>query len=256
MNILCLGTSYTGLHLAVNFVIHRIIFLSRKMRDQQQTIRFLVNSRRKIDLILDTVPCVQKLIGHDGETPVYFDQIRQLPYLAEIPYIHISTTGVYKSLKKGVKTHNEEDFQYDSSERAQRRLHVEKIIRKFYPWAQIIRATGIYGPQRNIVERFAQRGDFRRALLGNRVISRIHVHDLCRLILRLPDYNKGRILMIHATDNSPTSNREIFSKIEEKYSLKIPGNWRNEESYGKKIISLHCQKILKKYDYPSFDISD
>ena len=260
MNILCLGTSYTAITLAVNFFQHRLLFLSRRNispQSQSEAIRKWVSANGRLDGILDTVPRLREGTLEMERLPVYWKTLQDLRIGEGIPYIHISSTGVYcEGSSQSVIEHHEVSKEYANTERAHRRLRLEQVIREKIGKALgcrviVIRASAIYGPQRNVLYRIVHQKNFSRTQMGNRIVSRIHVYDLCQIILRALENPSNVPAMFHATDNHPISYMELYQHLQEKYRIRIPGNWQSAPEYGKMIFSDTCRKILKQYRFPN-----
>lgn len=136
-------------------------------------------------------------------------------------------------------------------ERGLRRLRLEERLRAAFPDLIVVRATGIYGPGRCLALRFAE-GDFRRAASGNKIVSRIHVHDLCRVILALALHAAPPVL-VNAVDRTPTGNAELFAWLEERLRITIPGDWRETALTGRAIASLYMEELLGgRYRFESY----
>ena len=267
MNILCLGASFTGRYLWRNFSDrHRVFFLSRRSRQlaeaglpafsPSQWRRLAAQNR--LDAVLDTVPAIAcSDSGEEIADPPYLREVEQVfGFNPSARLIHISSTSVYPShLKESDLPGLDENTAARSPRlRPKRRLLLEQRWMREYPDLRLIRSAGIYGPGRCLALRFRQ-GDFRRAAEGNRIVSRIHVHDLGRLILALAEAGPQEPVptLLHAVDESPLPNREVFEFLEEVLGIRIPGNWRQEPPRGRKIISLHAKRLLGgAYRYPSY----
>ena len=265
MHILCLGTSYTGRYAAVNFSrMHSFYFLSRKPGFYKNLSYFDANKHTQIDCILDTVPPpLAEMPSGQAPKPAYFEEVqkllerklgRKLERKAELAYVYISSTAIFPScLEVDDKTNifNEESQALPETERGQRRLQSEIRIRQYYPQAKILRSTGIYGPGRSLVEQF-QAANFSRAKHGNRLVSRVHVHDLLRLAFVLGQEPQSPSL-VHAVDQRTVGYKEIFSFLEKEFAFSIPGDWRHATLKGRIIQSLHAKKLLTGgYRFPSY----
>lgn len=239
MKILVAGASYTGRFLAAHFKEHEVHFLSRS--DVKAEGLRPYKEGEDYDLVVDTVPALETGLPYTGP----FNKARRL--------IHISSTSVLP-----------EDFQADAStdlpvfdettppapghERGARRLALENLIRKEYPEACAIRCGGIYGPDRGLVQQF-MRGDFSRAETRNRMVSRIHVYDLCQLILACA--RDSAPPLVHGVDLQPSLNAEVFSYLEGELGISIPGTWRTEKPSGRAVRSLFAGRLIA-WRYPTF----
>ena len=261
--VVCLGASYTGRYLAREFGEEAsVAFLTRDPG------RLGAEGLTALDpgaaaaaagspgaLILDTVPAVA---GRGGAP--------ELPYRAALgdaagrpggaAYLHLSSTSVYPSdfrarTEDGLPTLDERSDTGPESARAEGRLLLERAVLAQYPEARILRCGGIYGPGRSVAARFRD-GDFSRAGTGNRMVTRIHVHDLCRLILA---HGRARAApaVVNAVDERPSSNRETFSHLERVLGIEVPGAWRTAEPTGRRVVSMHARSLLGgRYVFPTY----
>ena len=260
--IICLGGSYTGRYLALNFAGQTAVtFLTRSperlIAEGFCAIRPAdVRAFGPLDLILDTVPAVKR----EGEI--------HLPYRSALAgvvkdgnhptYVHLSTTAVYPP---GVEALREEDLPTcdedtlpdPQTDRARDRLLLEAAIAGGYSGARILRCGGIYGPGRSLAVRFGK-GDFSRARSGNRMVTRIHVHDLCRLVLAVGRTGPGaEPRLINAVDSRASSNLETFQYLEREMGITVPGNWRTQPPRGRKVLSKYASALLGgQYRFPTY----
>ena len=201
LKVLVLGRSFTGRYLRSHFPAE-VAFLGRNESS--------LPSNFEPDLILDTVPAIH---GEDGLlNPLYRDQWMRFAYT---PFVHVSSTSVYPMPSVGVLEVDENSVP-GSTERCRARLQVEEAVLKVRPDALIVRSGGLYGPGRSLPWMIAE-GRSRFFERGNEIISRIHVHDLCRIILEAAKlmaagnaYFPGfeRDLLINGVDPEPSSVRE------------------------------------------------
>jgi hypothetical protein len=265
MRILCLGGSYTGAYLAGNFLDADVTFLAR---DPERLVAegFSVADPRRIgeqpfDLVLDTVPTVKI----DGEI--------HLPYQADLEplmsgpkmsgpnrpvFLHLSTTSVYSSnytaeREQDLPTQDEDTPTGPDSDRAKDRLVLEQAVTAAYTDARILRCGGIYGPGRCVATRFRD-GDFSRAGSGNRMVTRIHVHDLCRLILAFGKADVGLpISTVNAVDERSSSNRDTFAHLQGVLGVTVPGDWRTARPMGRSVVSRYAAGLLDgQYRFPTY----
>lgn len=274
MNILCLGASYTGRFLSVNFSSrHRVRFLTRR-RGEQAAALSIYSPGDPVDAILDTVP----FAAADGVDRVEADHsppekgLRLMerlgrPYRREVeqilednpalPFAHISSTSLFPQGERAAALADLPRFDENSppnpdSHRGELRLALEEYIRKLYPKALIVRSTAIYGPGRSILEQF-QAQNFRRATVGNRVISRIHVYDLCQLILALFQAQPSLApRLTHAVDEEAAPYSQVFAWLEQELGIRVPHFCYHAPPTGRIIASLYARGLLKGYQYPTY----
>ena len=264
MRIICLGGSYTGKYLARNFAGEATVTFLTRYPDRLSAEGFSAiagyDLRTACDnpatLILDTVPTARQ----DGKLHLpYRSALSVLTEGASRPvYLHLSTTAVYPSgftaqRDEDLPTHNEDTVPRPESGRAKDRLLLEEAIIGTYAGARILRCGGIYGPDRCLATRFSK-GDFSRAATGNRMVTRIHVHDLCRLILEFGKVQPGiEASLVNAVDRRPSSNRETFDHLERELGITVPGDWRNEAPKGRMVVSKYADRLLgDHYRFPTY----
>jgi nucleoside-diphosphate-sugar epimerase len=255
VNILCLGGSYTGRYLASKFSKeHQVAFLSRnprELREQGYTIgepqELQKLSPKGVDVVLDTVPAVH---GEGGlEHPYRRELEGVLTGYPKAAFIHLSSTSVYPmefsaENEIDLPTMDETSPASPDTERGAERLLLEQHVARLVPDVRILRCGGIYGPERCMAVRFKQ-GDFRRVESGNRMVSRIHVHDLARLILAAGTLGrKSGPKVVNAVDDRSSTNREAFGFLEELLGVRVPGDWREARPQGRRVVSLHVRDLL------------
>jgi len=136
--------------------------------------------------------------------------------------VYLSTTGVYGDTGGG--TVDEESPAAPGSERGQRRLDAENVLRD---WSResgarlrILRVPGIYGPGRLPLERLRQGAPVLRdeeAGAGNR----IHVDDLAAVSLAAADYT-GPEQLFNVGDGCHASMSEYFRLVAQAAELPAP----------------------------------
>jgi hypothetical protein len=261
LRVLCLGGSYTGMYLARNFPEAQVTFLARDperlvadglaVMDPEST-----PGDEPVDLVLDTVPTVK----HDGKLILPYQTV--LEPLMTGPnwpvFLHISTTSVYSSdftaeREDDLPTQDERTPAGPDSDRAKDRLLLEQLVTATYAEARILRSGGIYGPGRCVATRFRD-GDFARAGAGNRMVTRIHVHDLCRLILAFGKADVGLpVSTVNAVDERSSSNRDTFGHLEGLLGITVPGDWRTAAPQGRSVVSQYAAGLLGgEYRFPTF----
>lgn len=250
MKILVAGASFTGKHLLRYFPEHEFHFLSRRLPDGLKA----YEPATAYDFLIDTVPAV------------VVDGALALPYATEFSriasqgtrIIHISSTSVFPDTFSADSEFDLPIFDENSptgpeGESGKQRLAFEQLIASTFPGTIILRAGGIYGPGRCIALQMA-RGDFSRVSVGNKLVSRIHVHDLCKLALALGQRSARKMpvpFLVHAVDPKPSANKDVFLYLEEFLRIEIPGTWRSERPTGRKIRSIYTSDLIE-FTYPSY----
>ena len=163
MKILCLGASFTGTFLASNFANDNTIkFLTRQPSLVKRLGFDVINSTLTKEigsptLILDTIPPV---FDKAGELSLpYGSAIDSLMSSnPKIVYLHISSTSIYPSNFSSNENSelpilDEDTPASPDTKRGEVRLKLEDNIVNRYDNARIIRAGGIYGPNRSLINR-------------------------------------------------------------------------------------------------------
>ncbi|MBX7057112.1 MAG: sugar nucleotide-binding protein [Leptospirales bacterium] len=252
MRVLALGAGYTAMHLLRHFPTVDTLLLSRRSEELRADGLPLWNptdDAQPWDAILDTVPALIS-DGGLGQHPwrEAIDSI--LERQPSTPLIHISSTSVLGGARRPAADPPEQFDEFHrpapDEERGLLRLELEQAMRTRYPQLRILRAAGIYGPGRSVADQFL-RGDLRRLEAGNVIVSRIHVHDLCRLALAWIGLSRQRpdLRLIHAVDCRPCSNRELFEFLERALPLELPdGPWRHAAASGRAVVSRYRDEAL------------
>ena len=270
MNFLILGASYTGCYAYVNFSKeHEFYFLSRsyinKINDNIKLNKFNINVNH-IDTIIDTIPPISV---EDNLSENYFPYQsiveklinKNLSNSKKINYIYISSTSVFQNYDElenfdnTIKIFDENSIPNAISKKGVARLKNEKKILSLYPFAKILRSTGIYGPGRSLVTQIKNK-NFQRISLGNIYTSRIHVHDLLRLCFALSGNikEKNNIKLVHAVDQNTASYSEVLDYIKNELKIEIPFEFNeNSKPKGRIIKSLYALDLLdNKFTYPTY----
>jgi nucleoside-diphosphate-sugar epimerase len=129
--------------------------------------------------------------------------------------VYLSSTGVYGAATGRVDELTPVD---PEAPRAGLRLQAEEIYRE--RGGIILRAAGIYGPERGLHLRLL-RGEHRLPGRGENVVSRIHVDDLAMLALAsLEQAEHGAIF--DCADDAPVPQREVVTWLCARLSLPLP----------------------------------
>lgn len=214
--------------------------MSREDRSASGLLPF--DNKLAYDAVLDTVPALDSGLPY-GEI---FADARRL--------IHLSSTSVLPEEfsapeESGLPVFDETCKPNPQSERGARRLLLEEEIQSRFRRAIVIRCGGIYGPDRGLVTHFVN-GDFRRSETKNRMVSRIHVYDLCQLVLACAREESPPNL-VHGVDLRSALNREVFSFLEEELGIQVPGTWRTELPSGRAVKSLYAPAMIA-YRFPTY----
>lgn len=135
---------------------------------------------------------------------------------------YISTTGVYGD-QQGAWVDEATPTQPDN-ERSQRRVIAENawlaLGRQCKVPTHIFRVAGIYGPERNIIQRL-QSGEAQNIVKPGQFFSRIYVDDLARvLIVAMQQANESEIFNI--CDDEPAGSHEVMQYVADQLKLPMP----------------------------------
>ncbi len=245
---LCLGAGFTTTYLARHFEAD-VRFLSRDLPDDLQALE----DGFEPQIIVDSIPPVQqgRLLN-----PLYRERWQGFNRAV---LIHLSSTSVYD---RETTLINEETPPVPADARGQGRLDLEEAILAVRADAVIFRCGGIYGPGRCLPLSIAN-GQTAHVPGDNRYVSRIHVQDLCRLILvvgrRLyeargdslpslfPGYGRRNLLL--AVDPTPSATADTLAFIHKTWGLSVPHV--DGPVVGRRLQSLYASR-LGPFDFPDY----
>ena len=165
-----------------------------------------------VGAVLSTVP------PQDGQDPVLAAYHEQLPQEAQwLGYI--SSTGVYGDTQGAPVT--EESALLGTSQRAQARIATEHAWLSLDKPVHVFRLAGIYGPERNMLERLRQ-GRVQNLELSERPVNRIHAEDIARAVLASLE---------KATINSDTLDNIIYNLADD-----LPAPTKDVLTYAAKLL--------------------
>ena len=227
MRILIVGCGYVGLPLGAELVKqgHEVFGLRRSAADELKRVGItplpaditraesLAGLPRDFDWVVN---CVASGGGGAGEyRELYLQGTRNLiGWLSGSPlkkFLYTSSTGVYGQNDGELVT--EESPAEPESETAKVLVETEKVLltaarEKNFP-AVILRAAGIYGPERGYLLKQYLRGEARIEGKGERVLNMIHRDDLIGVIIAaLQSGRAGEIY--NAVDDVPVTQLNFF----------------------------------------------
>ncbi|MCX7811509.1 MAG: hypothetical protein N2247_11400 [Leptospiraceae bacterium] len=225
LKILLCGLGYTSQYLYQNFE-HEYKILSR---DKNRT-NFNVNESFYPDIVLDTIPPVYE--NHQIINPIYKEILLDLYNKKPYVYIHISSTSIYPEMDKEFDEKTPIEVK-SISERGRKRWDLEERIISFFPYALILRSGGIYGPGRNLVLSLKNQ-EYNHLPQENKVVYRIHVYDLCQILLFFgqillergieksvfPGYKRNNLINAVYSQNDPIV--DVLKFIKNQFSIEIP----------------------------------
>ncbi len=148
--------------------------------------------------------------------------------------VYVSSTVVY-GMEAG--TIDDTTPTAEDNQPARLRIEAERIWRSLD--ANVLRAPAIYGPSRGLHRRL-QDGSYRLPGDGTRISSRIHVDDLCTLILAVLNAGLKQQTWV-VGDALPTSHNEVVSWLCDKLHLDKPPSVPLEEVH-------YTQRANRKID--------
>lgn len=186
------------------------------------------------DLSANELPACDRLLYFAPPTPGGATDRRMqsvLSQFADIPahVVYISTTGVYGDC--GGDWVDETRRVRPGSERAGRRVDAETQIAEFAPHAIILRAPGIYGPNRLPIARVREREPVLDGADGG-WSNRIHIDDLAGIAYRAATERWSHTLY-NACDGQPTRRSAYYDSLAEKLGLDAPPriSWSEAEQH-------------------------
>ena len=176
--------------------------------------------------------------------------------------VYTSSTGVYGQNDGSLV--DETSPTEPATETAKVLVEAEKVLlaagqEKNFP-AMILRAAGIYGPERGYLLKQFLRGEARIEGSGARVLNMIHRDDLVRAIIAALE--RGRAGEIYnAVDDAPVSQLEFFKWLAAKLGKPLPqvaaedtATPRKRGSTNKRISNAKLKRELEfEFQYPDYE---
>ncbi|MBF0276656.1 MAG: hypothetical protein HQM13_02635 [SAR324 cluster bacterium] len=165
----------------------------------------------------------EKEVKRLSEWSVWMNKER--PQLTRL--IYISSTGVYPNSNRIWK---EEDFFVPDRPGGQLRLDTERTLENYFDLS-VIRAGGIYGPQRHLGLRILDQKPFSQS---ERPIHRIYVKDLARIVRRFleEEYFPSRL---NAVDEEPKPSYQIVEWLLQNELIRLPPGISNPKQTGSSL---------------------
>ncbi|GIX41109.1 MAG: hypothetical protein KatS3mg129_0842 [Leptospiraceae bacterium] len=248
LKILVCGYGFTSQYLISNFDQEYRI-LSRNFIKPM----YKLNDDFLPDVVIDTIPPVYK--NNQMSNPLYKEILLNLYNKKKFLYVHISSTSVYPDINAEYDEKTPFDLNLLST-RGKKRWDLENYILQYFPYALIIRSGGIYGPGRNLILSLKNQ-NFNHLPEENKIVYRIHIYDLCSLILYtsqmiimngleksvFPGYNRNNVINAVYPENEPIKNVLYF--IKEHYKISIPEKFfhLNEPIHKRIIRSIYLKNF-------------
>jgi nucleoside-diphosphate-sugar epimerase len=244
MRVLVVGCGYVGLPLALEFArLGHTVFGLRRSTGAQEILRqagvtplvaditqpdSLAKMPRDFDWVVN---CVASGGGGVGEyRTLYLEGMRNLiewlvPSRANgTPrVVYTSSTGVYGQNDGSLV--DESSPTQPASETARVLVETEQVLlaagrERSFP-AMVLRAAGIYGPERGYLLKQFLRGEARIEGAGARTLNMIHRDDLIRAIIAALERGRGGEIY-NVTDDEPVSQVEFFQWLAAKLGQPLP----------------------------------
>lgn len=200
--------------------------------------------------------------GAEEYRQVYFEGTRNiLRWLAASPpryYLYTSSTSVYAQADGSWVT--EESPATPDSATSQVLIETEQELLKAhreikFP-AIVVRASGIYGPERGHLFKQYIRGEATMREDGSAWINMIHVDDLASALAHLADHGKpGEIY--NASDDEPVTQRHFFQWLSARLGRPMPpaaapDPTRKRGLTNKRVSNAKLKSSGFSFSYPTF----
>lgn len=200
--------------------------------------------------------------GLDEYRSVYLDGTRNIiRWLAKSPprvYLYTSSTSVYAQADGSWVT--EESPAEPDSPTSQVLIDTERELinahrTSGFP-AIVVRASGIYGPERGHLFKQFLRGEATMRNDGSAWINMIHVEDLGASIHHLVEHGKpGEIYNV--TDDEPVTQHDFFSWLSHRLGRPLPPSapadpHRKRGLTNKRVSNAKLKSTGFRFSYPSF----
>ncbi|WP_423823012.1 SDR family oxidoreductase [Salinisphaera sp. SPP-AMP-43] len=227
MHSLIVGCGDTGVRVAARAVAAQEQVTGIVRSDTSAAyVRAVGGVSRQIDLdvsVSPTLPACDRLIYSAPPPPEGKTDARMAAVLAALPevpshVVYISTTGVYGD--HGDEWIDETAPLQPATARAGRRVDAEQQIRAWAPHAMILRAPGIYGPDRLPVQRVLD-GEPVLADSAGGWSNRIHIDDLASVVWAAANRHwPNRVYNV--CDGQPTRRSAYYDTLAELLGVAPP----------------------------------
>ncbi|MGK5093884.1 hypothetical protein WDW89_17960 [Deltaproteobacteria bacterium TL4] len=167
--------------------------------------------------------------------------------------IYISSTGVYPQQEGSWSEAS--NFEPDQNS-GLLRLMTEQSLKMFFQLS-VVRAGGIYGPDRNVLTRILQNKPLHRT---RHPTHRVHVTDLARIV-HLLLHHPAPPEIVNAVDNEPLSSTEVLNWLRTHPKLRfdiekgsLPPESNTPDTLSRRYITntLLQKQLNFQFQYPSF----
>lgn len=200
--------------------------------------------------------------GAEEYRQVYFEGTRNiLRWLAASPprhYLYTSSTSVYAQADGSWVT--EENPAAPDSPTSRVLIETEQDLLKAHNEANfpaiVVRASGIYGPERGHLFKQYIRGEATMREDGSAWINMIHVDDLASALAHLVDHGKAGEIY-NASDDEPVTQRDFFEWLSTRLGRPIPpaaaaDPARKRGLTNKRVSNSKLKSTGFRFSYPTF----
>lgn len=256
MKILLCGLGYTTSYLLENFREHQYKILTRKKELLEKTLVYEASFDEFLpDVVVDSIPPV--FSDNELINPIYKETLLNFYKKKKFVYVHISSTSIYPE-ENMIFTENSEIPYF--TKRGKLRWDLEEKILRHFPYALIIRAGGIYGPNRNLLVSLRNK-DYSHLPEVNKIVYRIHIFDLCQIILNasqkilqsnieesiFPGYKRNNLIIAIEKENFYI--KEVLNYISSNFGIRTEIQLK-ETTTIRKLKSLYTENIIQ-FKYPN-----
>lgn len=256
MKILLCGLGYTTNYLLENFKNYQYKILSRKKDSLEKTLVYEPFFDEFFpDIVVDSIPPVFK--ENELINPIYKEILLNIYKKKKFVYVHISSTSIYPEENKVFTEISEIPY---FIERGRIRWELEEKILKYFPYALIIRAGGIYGPNRNLLISLKNK-DYSHLPEVNKIVYRIHIFDLCQIILNaskkllqsnietsvFAGYKRNNLIIAIEKENFYI--KEVLDFISSNFGIQVEIQLK-ETTTIRKLKSLYTENLIQ-FKYPN-----
>lgn len=212
--------------------------------------------------VLITTPAV------NGSDPVLEKIPNKINKLRSVTYL--SSTSVYGD-HAGQWVDEESALKCQPESLGASRVRAEKMAKEFAKKSQakcfILRLSGIYGPSRNVVEKFRQGEEVQNIYAPHHFFSRIHVEDIISIIAKIINSNPEEGAY-NLADDAPSPRHEIIEHAAMLCGVKAPPRIAIQDANlsemgkkfyqeNKKVSNAKLKKNLSyDFTFPSFEVGN
>lgn len=195
--------------------------------------------------VVSTVP------PQEGKDPV----LKAYPTLpAGVEFIgYLSSTGVYGDYQ-GQEVTEQSPLKADAP-RSLARLAAEAQWLQLDRPVHVFRLSGIYGPGRNMLERL-KTGKIEELEKSDRPVNRIHVEDICQIVLAACQRPRPQTEIYNVADDHPAPTYEVLTYAAHKLGVPLKDGTSHGSHLHDGARVVNCAKAKKewgiRWKYPTY----